>query len=83
VFRTCRRSTLDGFGILEPLLDERTRFQLRQFGTYGILLVFMALWFIPPVGKAFFDMVIDATIQLDIPHNLIAQGFESFMFWRQ
>ncbi len=74
---------LDGFGILEPFLDEQTRFQLRQFSTYGILLIFVALWFIPPVGEAFFDMVIDGTMLFDIPHNLIAQGFESFMFWRQ
>lgn len=74
---------LDGFGILEPFLDEQTRFQLRQLSGYGILLVFAALWLIPQVNDAFFNMVFDATITFDVPRNLVVYGYNSFLFWQK
>ena len=71
---------LDGFGILEPLLDERTRFQLRQLGTYGLLLIIVILW--TPLGEGFWDMIYEIVKALHIPGWLISEGFENFMFWR-
>ncbi|NLF79543.1 MAG: hypothetical protein GX573_27945, partial [Chloroflexi bacterium] len=71
---------LDGFGIIEPLLDDRTRFHLRQMGTYGLLLIFIILW--TPLGNAFWDMIFEATGMLQIPGWLISEGFRDFMFWR-
>jgi Zn-dependent protease len=73
---------LDGFGIIEPFLDERTRFQLRQFGMYGIFLIFLVLWFVEPVAREFWDMVFSATEALDISGDLVSEGFDNFMFWR-
>jgi Zn-dependent protease len=73
---------LDGFGILEPFLDERTRWQLRQFGTWGIFLVFIAMWYIPPVADGFWKMVLQTTRFLKIPDALVSEGFSAFMFWR-
>ncbi len=73
---------LDGFGMLEPFLDASTQLQLRQFGMYGLFLIFLALWFIPPVAHAFWNMVYDITDLLNIPYNLVSEGFDNFMFWR-
>jgi Zn-dependent protease len=73
---------LDGFGVIEPLLDARTRWQLLQVGSYGLLIVFLALWFIPPVAQAFWAMIFDITHLLQIPNELVREGFRSFMFWR-
>lgn len=73
---------LDGFGVIEPLLDARTRWQLLQIGSYGLFLVFLALWFIPPVANGFWEMIFDLTRALQIPDELVREGFRSFMFWR-
>ncbi|MBN1681700.1 MAG: site-2 protease family protein [Anaerolineae bacterium] len=72
---------LDGFGIIEPLLDERTRFQVRQFGAYGLLIIFIILW--TPLGNGFWDMIFDICRSLDIPGWLIVAGWDNFMFWRE
>jgi len=73
----------DGFGILEPLLDLHTRELFRQFGRFGLLLVFALLWFYPPAQQAFWDLVLSVTHFLQIPDGLINEGFWNFMFWRQ
>jgi Zn-dependent protease len=73
---------LDGYGIIEPLLDERTRMQLSQFGTWGIFLIFIAMWYIPPFYNGFFNMVLQVTHTLKIPGYLVTEGFNNFMFWR-
>jgi Zn-dependent protease len=72
----------DGFGVVEPFLDQSTRYYLLQFGTYGFLLVFLALWFLPPVAHAFWNSVFEVTRALHLPDNLVSQGYTNFMFWR-
>ncbi len=73
---------LDGFGILEPFLDPRTRAQLAQFGMMGLFIIFIALWYIQPLNKAFWDMIYQATGSLNIPDWMIAIGHNLFMFWQ-
>ncbi|MBI5961233.1 MAG: hypothetical protein HY866_21020 [Chloroflexi bacterium] len=72
---------LDGFGVLEPFLDDRTRFQLRQLGMFGLLLIFMVLW--TPLGTPFWNMILDATESLGVPGWLVSEGFRNFLFWRE
>lgn len=72
---------LDGFGIIEPFLDQRTRHQLRQLGAYSLMLIFVALWFIPPVASSFWNTIFSVTDALHIPGWLINEGFRNFMFW--
>lgn len=74
---------LDGFGVIEPLLDQRTRWQMLQVGSYGLLLVFLALWFVPPIANSFWQMIFDITHALQIPDELVREGFRNFMFWRE
>ncbi|RPI98376.1 MAG: hypothetical protein EHM39_08055, partial [Chloroflexi bacterium] len=74
---------LDGFGIIEPLLDDRTRRTLLQIGfTGGIFLVFILLWMVEPVEREFWDTVFQITNALHIPNWLGALGHDAFMFWR-
>ncbi|GAB4421324.1 MAG: hypothetical protein Kow00106_18210 [Anaerolineae bacterium] len=74
---------LDGFGVIEPLLDQRTRWQMLQIGSYGLFLVFLALWFVPPIANGFWNMIFDITHALQIPDELVREGFRNFMFWRE
>lgn len=74
---------LDGFGIIEPFLDENAGQALRQFGfAGGIFLVFFLLWTVDPVARAFWDTVYDACRTLNIPGWLSDIGYTAFMFWR-
>ncbi len=73
---------LDGYGIIEPMLDDRTRVQFARVGMMGIWIVFMAFWFIDPVADAFWDKVFAITGAMDIPGWLVIIGRDLFMFWR-
>lgn len=72
---------LDGYGVIEPFLDRRTQMQLRQLGSYSLMLIFVALWFIPAVGDNFWSGIFSVTEALKIPGWLINEGFRNFMFW--
>jgi Zn-dependent protease len=71
---------LDGFGIVEPWLPERLRAALRPYATYGLLLVFAALW-IPPISRAFFDAVYGLTAVAGVDGYEVAAGRELYQFW--
>jgi Zn-dependent protease len=74
---------LDGFGIIEPFLDEGTRRTLLQIGfTGGIFLIFLLLWMVKPVEREFWDTVFQITHALHVPDWLGALGHDAFMFWR-
>jgi len=73
---------LDGYGIIEPFLDEGTRLQFARVGMMGIWIVFMAFWFIDPIANAFWERVFAVTGHLDIPAWLVVLGRDLFMFWR-
>jgi len=57
------------------------RMQLRQLGAYSLMLIFVALWFIPPVANSFWNTIFSITDMLEIPGWLINEGFRNFMFW--
>jgi Zn-dependent protease len=48
---------LDGFGIIRPWLGYAAQDLATTFGQTGIFVVFIVLWFVPPVAMAFFDVV--------------------------
>jgi Zn-dependent protease len=65
---------LDGFGIIRPWLPYSAQGLAIQYGQLGILLVFAALFFIPPISQAFFGFVLDITSVAGINRNLISIG---------
>jgi Zn-dependent protease len=71
---------LDGFGFIRPWLPYGAQALAIQYGQLGILLVFGALWLVPPFSQAFFGLVIDITNFAGIDRNLIAAGSTHMRF---
>lgn len=71
---------LDGYGVIEPWLSQKTRRQVEPFAPYGLIAVFGFLW-IPEINIAFFEMV-DAVMEVfDVPVDATALGYDWFRFW--
>jgi Zn-dependent protease len=78
---------LDGFGIIEPFLEERLAVQLRSLGSIGLFLIIMLFW-IPPSDSfnfagEFFSQVDAISEQVEVPQHLSICGFYTFRFWDQ
>lgn len=71
---------LDGYGVIEPWLAERTRRSLEPYQPYGLILVFGLLW-IPEVNRAFFDMVDAVTGAFGVDEVATSLGYDWFRFW--
>lgn len=65
---------LDGFGIIRPWLPYSVQGLANQYGQLGILAVFAALWFLPPVRDTFFPFVLQLTGMLGIDQSLVIFG---------
>ncbi|MFJ1645387.1 site-2 protease family protein [Streptomyces sp. NPDC088258] len=72
---------LDGYGVIEPWLSYKVRRQVEPFARYGLLAVFVLLFFIPQVNRAFFD-TIDAILgALGVSDVDSYCGRNLFSFW--
>ncbi|GAC1511738.1 MAG: hypothetical protein NVS1B3_15040 [Candidatus Dormibacteraceae bacterium] len=71
---------LDGFGIIRPWLPYSAQGFANQYGQLGILLVFAALWLVPPFQQAFFGLVVDITSYAGIDPRLIFFGQSHMRF---
>jgi Zn-dependent protease len=65
---------LDGFGVIRPWLPYSVQGLANQYGQLGILAVFAALWFVPPVRDTFFPFVLQLTGMLGIDQSLVILG---------
>jgi Zn-dependent protease len=72
---------LDGFGIIRPWLPYSAQSLAIQYGQLGILLVFGALFFISPVGQAFFGFVFAITSAAGIDPVLVIAGRAHMRFF--
>jgi len=74
---------LDGFGVIEPHLSPQTLRAILPYRQYGIILVFVAIFFLEPVRVAFFDFT-DSITELvggSEVFNARAAGWFEFRFW--
>lgn len=71
---------LDGFGIIEPYLPRRWVEQANAYGGYIFLLLLALLW-VGPVNREFFDIVHNVTSALGVSRSSISFGFSIFRFW--
>ncbi|MDJ1133527.1 site-2 protease family protein [Streptomyces iconiensis] len=72
---------LDGFGVIEPWLSQKTRRQAEPFAPFGLLIVFGCLW-IPEVNSVFWDGI-DAVLRaLGVSDLETYFGLEYFRFWQ-
>ncbi len=69
---------LDGFGVIEPWLPRPAQEAAASFGRFGIWIVFLALWFVPPLNRAFWDVAFQIDNQLNIPRGAIEAGYDHF-----
>ncbi|WP_240135901.1 site-2 protease family protein [Streptomyces sp. MUM 178J] len=72
---------LDGYGVLEPWLSYKVRRQVEPFAPFGLIFVFVLLFFVPEVYNAFFDAVYALLDALGIGQNDAYCGYQYFRFW--
>ncbi len=72
---------LDGFGIIEPYLPRRWADQASAYGGYVFLALIALLW-IGPFNRAFFDGVYNITDALGIGELAIQFGHSLFTWWQ-
>jgi Zn-dependent protease len=65
---------LDGFGIIRPWLPYSVQATTNRLGMMPILLVFIVLWYVPPVREAFFMALFQITDLLGVPPGVISAG---------
>lgn len=44
---------LDGYGIIEPWLPSQTKIQLRNASKYGVIVLFILLWYVKPLNHLY------------------------------
>lgn len=72
---------LDGFQALAPWLPADLRARGYAMANYGILIVFGALWFIPPLNQAFWGLVSSISGALGVHPGMGYVGWKAFRFW--
>jgi len=72
----------DGYGALEPHLNEAIRMQFAQFRGAFIWIVFLVLWYVPFINKLFWGLIFFISQIMGVPLTLAATGFDQFLFWR-
>ncbi len=73
----------DGYGALAPFLNLELRAKIAQFGVYITLAVFVVLWYVPFVNSLFWEIVFWLGRFLDLPFDLVMQGYSLFRFWER
>jgi Zn-dependent protease len=72
---------LDGFGIVEPYLPRHWVQQADRVGGYAFMALLALLW-LPPVNRKFFDLVYHLTDLFGINSDLSTVGHALFQFWQ-
>lgn len=82
VFNLIPIPPLDGSGVIRPYLSESARRSMDQAGGWAIWVLFIALWYIPPLNDAFWLVVFRIAEGMGVPVQLAWEGLDRFMFWR-
>jgi Zn-dependent protease len=72
---------LDGFQAIAPWLPEEPREKLYAASNQTIWIVFLALWFIPPLNSAFWNVVYFFSDLLGADPYVGNVGWKAFRFW--
>ncbi|MGO8948292.1 MAG: site-2 protease family protein [Ktedonobacterales bacterium] len=73
---------LDGYGIISPWLPRELQQTLYTFANFGILLIFAALWLVPPIAEQFYAFVFNVMAVLGVDPDLAINGLFTFQFWQ-
>lgn len=69
---------LDGYGIIEPWLPAQTKIQLRNVSKYGVIVLFILLWYVQPINQALWSATYSICTILGVPIELAFKGQQSF-----
>ncbi|NEP10042.1 MAG: tetratricopeptide repeat protein [Symploca sp. SIO2C1] len=69
---------LDGYGIIEPWLPQKTQIQLNKFGRYGIWVIFGLLWFVQPLSRFLWESAHTISEILGVPPEMAWVGYGLF-----
>jgi Zn-dependent protease len=72
---------LDGWGALEPWLPASAVQFGRRVGGFGALIVFLLLFQVPAVSKAFWHAVYVTAYALHLPFGVATLGYRAMTFW--
>jgi Zn-dependent protease len=72
----------DGYRAIAPFINQQLRFNIDQYSNYLVLVVFVALWYVPFVNNLFWQVVGWISVQMQIPLSLALLGLNQFQFWR-
>ncbi|NNN35999.1 site-2 protease family protein [Streptomyces sp. S3(2020)] len=72
---------LDGYGIIEPWLSYKIKRQVEPFAPFGLLFVFVLLWW-PAVNHVFFDVIDSILASLGISDRQTYCGQDLYRFWQ-
>jgi len=72
---------LDGFRVLAPWLPHAASQGLLRYSGGALLILFLAMWHIEPLNRAFWHAVLSVTDALGVARPLIRAGFAAFRFW--
>ena len=73
---------LDGFGIIEPFMDEQTRMRLSNPQTrwIGLLLIFLVLFRSERAMQMFMDLIDSVLVRVGLPWDMTWQYFNIAFF---
>jgi len=71
----------DGYGALWPYLPPALRTQFDRYAGYAVFALFLLLFLVPPVARAFWLLVALLTDAVGIPVLLAQAGYAEFRFW--
>lgn len=73
---------LDGFGAIEPFLPRHVLVALLPVRRYGLMAMFVVLWFVAPVRDRFWDLVLSVLDVFGVERQLFIDGYRTFQFWQ-
>jgi Zn-dependent protease len=74
---------LDGFQAIAPWLPLETREKLYSISNQTLWILFIALWAIPPLNNAFWDIVFTFSDWLGVDPRVGYAGWRHYRFWEQ
>ena len=74
---------LDGFQALAPWLPSETSEKLHAVSSQTIWILFLALWFVPPLNDALWDSVYGISNWLGVDPYIGHLGWKTFQFWNR
>jgi Zn-dependent protease len=72
---------LDGYRAISPWLPEETRERFDSLSNVGLFALFLALWYVEPLNRAFWNVVHGACDLMGVDSYWGYVGYRAFRFW--